>query len=119
MDSNAEPGALAHKTFLEDGVLRDGWAGFHKADPGVMREPTFHNYEGDTFHVPEEWAEDAWPQSLLLQKHKSCHIDWILHTGGLQPIAADVDHTSDKTSPSLPASPNCVDMEVQMHLQFH
>ena len=50
MDSNAEPGALAHKAFLEGGLI-DGWTGGQDGG-NTIRPPTFHNYEGPTFQAP-------------------------------------------------------------------
>ena len=103
-DSNGEPGALAYNGFMGSGTLVDSWA---ECNPeaiktGAKRPPTFHNYEGASFEPPEKWAQTAWPKSLTPgASRKSCHIDWMLHTRGLQAEKFEIDHTgADRCLPS-------------------
>lgn len=97
-DSNGEPGALAYNGFMGSGRLVDSWAECNQeaAKTGAKRPPTFHNYEGASFEPPKKWAETAWPKSLTPgASHKSCHIDWMLHTRGLQAEKFEIDHTEE------------------------
>ena len=97
-DSNGEPGALAYNGFMGSGKLVDSWAECNPeaAKAGVRRPPTFHNYKGPSFEPPEMWAQTAWPQSLTPgASRKACHIDWMLHSGGLQAETFEIDHTEE------------------------
>lgn len=97
-DSNGEPGALAYHGFMGAGTLVDSWAECNPeaAQAGATRPPTFHNYEGASFEPPENWARTAWPRSLTPgASHKSCHIDWMLHSRGLRAFSFQIDHTEE------------------------
>ena len=80
------------------GTLVDSWAECNPeaAQAGATRPPTFHNYEGASFEPPENWARTAWPRSLTPgASHKSCHIDWMLHSRGLRAFSFQIDHTEE------------------------
>ena len=94
-DSNGEPGALAYNGFMGSGRLVDSWAECNQRAGAALRPPTFHNYQGPSFEPPEKWAQTAWPKSLSPgASRKSCHIDWVLHTSGLQAESFEIDHTN-------------------------
>merc|ERR1712107_393591 len=101
LDSNAEPGALAHTKFLEMGLM-DSWAECHP-DAAIYRPTTFHLFRGTRFFVPPEWAHACAPESLGPDGRKTCHIDWFLHTPSLQSLACEIDRTDGKEGLSPPS----------------
>lgn len=91
LDANEEPGAPAHRKFIEGGLV-DSWAECHP-ELALDRPTTFHLFQGRKFAVPSSWAEGCWPGSLGPGGRKTCHIDWILHTPSLKATFCEIDRT--------------------------
>lgn len=101
LDSNAEPGAPAHRCFLDAGLV-DSWAECHP-DQAEDRPTTFNFFQGRSFSVPDSWASGCWPGSLGPEGRKTCHIDWILHSKGLRATACEIDRTEGEEGTAPPS----------------
>lgn len=99
LDSNAEPGAQAHRNFEASGLV-DSWSECHPAE-AVDRPFTFHLFEGLKFEVPASFKE-CWHGCLGPTGIKTVHIDWIFHTPSLRATRCEIDRTvgEDGSTPS-------------------